>query len=80
MKEKRRLRRLRTPLPLLTLPKESAIKWAIMDGFQILRCLWNHLDKMLQSIILEFSKTASLVAKNVNKKLLRFFLVQYMPH
>ena len=68
------------PLPLLTLPIESAIKWPIMDGFQILRCLWKRLDKMLQSIILEFSKTASLVAKNVNKKLLRFFLVQYMPH
>ena len=68
------------PLPLLTLPIESAIKWPIMDGFQILRCLQKRLDKMLQSIILEFSKTASLVAKNVNKKLLRFFLVQYMPH
>ena len=52
------------PLPLLTLP----IKWPIMDGFQILRCLWKRLDKMLQSIILEFSKTASLVAKNVTKK------------
>ena len=38
-----------------------------MDGFQILRCLWKRLDKMLQSIILEFSKTASLVAKNVTK-------------
>jgi len=34
MKEKRRLRRLRTPpLPLLTLAIESAIKWPIMDGF-----------------------------------------------
>ena len=40
------------PLPLLTLPIESAIKWPIMDGFQILRCLWKRLDKMLQSIIL----------------------------
>ena len=57
----------KTPLPLLTLPIESAIKWPIMDGFQILRCLWKRLDKMLQSIILEFSKTASLVAKNVPK-------------
>ena len=37
------------PLPLLTLPIESAIKWPIMDGFQILRCLWKRLDKMLQS-------------------------------
>ena len=50
------------PLPLLTLPIKSAIKWPIMDGFQILRCLWKGLDKRLQSIILEFSKTASLVA------------------
>ena len=33
------------PLPLLTLPIESAIKWPIMDGFQILRCLWKRLDK-----------------------------------
>ena len=56
------------PLPLLTLPIESAIKWPIMDRFQILRCLWKRLDKMLQSIISEFSKTASLVAKNVTKK------------
>ena len=56
------------PLPLLTLPIESAIKWPIMDGFQILRCLWKRLNKMLQSIILEFSKTASLVAINVNKQ------------
>jgi len=68
MKEKRRLRRLRTPpLPLLTLAIESAIKWPIMDGFQILRCLWKRLDKMLQSMALEFSKNASLVAKNVTK-------------
>ena len=58
------------PLPLLTLPIESAMKWPIMDGFQILRCLWKCLDKTLQSIILEFSKTASLVAKTVTKKLL----------
>ena len=62
------------PLPLLTLPIESAIKWPIMDGFQILRCLWKRLNKMLQSIILEFSKNASLVAKNVTKK---FFLDFY---
>ena len=41
------------PLPLLTLLIESAIKWPIMDGFQILRCLWKRLDKMLQSIILD---------------------------
>ena len=44
-----------------------------MDGFQILRCLWKRLDKMLQSIILEFSKTASLVAKNVTKKTFEIF-------
>ena len=56
------------PLPLLTLPIESAIKWPIMDGFQILRCLWKCLDKMLQPFLLEFSKTGSLVAKNVTKK------------
>ena len=43
-------------------------KWPIMDRFHILRYLWKCLDKMLQSIILEFSKTASLVAKNVTKK------------
>ena len=43
-----------------------------MDGFQILRCLWKRLDKMRQSIILEFSKTASLVAKNGTKKLFKF--------
>ena len=34
-----------------------------MDGFQILRCVWKCLDKMLQSIILEFSK-----AKNQTKQ------------
>ena len=28
-----------------------------MDIFQILRCLWKCLDKTLQSIVLEFSKT-----------------------
>ena len=43
--------------PLLTLPIESAIKWPIMDGFQILRGLWKCLDKMLQYIILELSKS-----------------------
>ena len=68
------------PLPLLTLPIESAIKWPIMDRFQILRCLWKRLDKTLQSIPLEFSKTVSLVAKNVTKKSFEIFLVQYMPH
>ena len=41
--------------------------------FQILRCLWKCLHKTLQSIILEFSKTASLVAKNVNKKTFEIF-------
>merc|ERR1712237_262917 len=60
-------------LPLLTLPIESAIKWPIMDGFQILRCLWKCLDKTLQSIILEFSKTSSLVAKNETKKTFKVF-------
>ena len=44
-----------------------------MDGFQILRCLWKCLDKTLQSIILEFSKTASLVAKNITKKTFEIF-------
>ena len=56
------------PLPLLTLLIESAIKWPIMDGFQILRCLWKRLNKTLQTIILEFSKPASLVTKNVTKE------------
>ena len=28
-----------------------------MDEFQILRCLWKSLNKMLQSIVLEFLKT-----------------------
>merc|ERR1712101_30823 len=65
----RRLRR----TPLLTLPIESAIKWPILEKFQILRCLWKRLDKMLQPIILEFSKTASLVAKNVTKKTFEIF-------
>lgn len=39
----------------------------------ILRFLWKHLDKTLQSIILEFSKTASLAAKNVTKKTFDIF-------
>ena len=57
-----------TPLSLLILSIESSIKWPIMNRFQILRCLWKHLDKTLQSIIFEFKKTTSLVAKNVTKK------------
>ena len=58
MKEKEEAEETEDPLlPLLTLPLESAIKWPIMDGFQILRCLWKCLDKTLQSIILEFLKT-----------------------
>ena len=36
-------------------------------------CLWKRLDKTLQSIILEFSKTASLVPKNVTKKTFEIF-------
>ena len=40
-----------------------------MNRFLILRCLWKHLDKTLQSIIFEFLKTSSLVAKNITKKL-----------
>ena len=39
-----------------------------MDGLQILRCRWKRHDKTIQSIILEFSKTVSLAAKNVTKK------------
>ena len=35
---------------------ETDIKLPIMDEFQILRCLWKSLDKMLQSIVLEFSR------------------------
>ena len=38
MKEKEEAEETEDP-PLLTLPIESAIKWPIMDGFQILRCL-----------------------------------------
>ena len=40
----------------------TAIKWLIMDGFQILRCLWKCLGKTLQSIVSEFSE-----AKNLTK-------------
>ena len=39
MKEKEEAEETEDPLALLTLPIESAIKWPIMDGFQILRCL-----------------------------------------
>ena len=39
----------------------------LMDGFQILRCLWKRLEKMLQSIILEFSKTKNLTQKRPPK-------------
>ena len=39
------------------------MKFPIMDGFQILRCLWKRLDITLQSIILKISKT-----KNKTKK------------
>ena len=31
-----------------------------MDGFQIFRYLWKFLDKRLQSIALEFSKTKNI--------------------
>ena len=68
MKEREETEDTKDPsLPLLTLPIECTIKRPIIDGFQNLRCLWKRLDKTLQSIILEFSKTASLVAKNVPK-------------
>ena len=65
-----------SPFSLQTLPIEAAIKWPILDGFQILICLQKCLDKTLQYIILEFSKTASLVAKNVTIKTYQFFLPQ----
>ena len=51
MKEKEEAEEADDPLPLLTLPIKSAIKWPIMEGFQILRCLWKRLDKTLQSIV-----------------------------
>ena len=35
-----------------------------MDGFQSLRCLWKHLDKTLQSIMLKFLKTKNLTKKD----------------
>ena len=38
-----------------------------MDEFQILRCLWKSLDKMLQSIVLEFLKTKNQTKKNPPK-------------
>ena len=57
------------PFPILTLPIESAIKWPIMDRFQILRCLWKCLAKTLQSIVLEFSKI------KLQKEPLEFFKV-----
>ena len=36
---------------------QTVIKRLIMDGFQILRCLQKCMDILLQTIILEFSKT-----------------------
>ena len=38
-----------------------------MDEFQILRCLWKSLDKMLQSFVLEFSKTKIKLKKDCLK-------------
>ncbi len=38
-----------------------------MDEFLILRCLWKSLDKMLQSIALEFSKTRNQTQKRLPK-------------
>ena len=49
------------------------IKWPIIDRFGSLRCLWKCLDKILQYIILELSKTTSLVAKSVTKKTFEVF-------
>ena len=38
-----------------------------MDEFQILRCLWKSFDKMLQSFVLEFSKTKIKLKKDCLK-------------
>ena len=38
-----------------------------MDGFQILRCLWKRLEKMLQSIIIEFKKSKNQTQKRPPK-------------
>ena len=57
MKEKEEAEEDEDTPPPLTLPIESAIKWPIMNGFQIFRCLWKRLDKTLQFIILELTKT-----------------------
>ena len=40
-----------------------------MDGFQILRCLWKRLDKTLQTVISEFSKTKNETQKRPPKVL-----------
>ena len=40
------------------------MKRPIMDGFQSLRYLWKHLDKMIQSIMLKFLKTKNLTKKD----------------
>ena len=40
-----------------------------MDGFQILRCLWKRLDKTLQTVISEFSKTKNQTQKRPPKVL-----------
>ena len=46
---------------------QTDIKLQIMDEFQILRCLWKSLDKMLQSFVLEFSKTKIKLKKDCLK-------------
>ena len=42
---------------------QSLIKRPIMDGFQMLRYLWKHLDKTLQYIMLKILKSQNLTKK-----------------
>ena len=43
---------------------QSLIKRPIMDGFQMLRYLWKHLDKTLQYIMLKILKSPNLTKKD----------------
>ena len=42
---------------------QSLIKWPIMDGFQMLRYLWKHLDKTLQYIMFKILESQNLTKK-----------------
>jgi len=80
MKEKRRLRRLRTPpLPLLTLAIESAIKWPIMDGFWHSRCLNDRIDLFYMIGSFASGANVSLVAKNGTKKIIPQLSIKSSP-